>query len=482
MEPFDVVIVGAGLSGVAAACHLQKSCPGKSHVILEARGSIGGTWDLFRYPGVRSDSDMFTLGYSFRPWQGPKAIARGESIRDYIQETAREHGVDRRIRFGFRVRRASWSNRDAAWTVEAEQAGSGKPVTFACRFLFLCTGYYRYESGHAPAFPGAERFQGRIVHPQAWPGELDYTGGRVVVIGSGATAVTLVPAMAERAAHVTMLQRSPSYVLAVPDGDPIGNALRKVLPARWVLGPTRWGYILLALAIYQVSRRCPGRARKILRDQARDRLGPDYDIDTHFTPAYDPWDQRLCFAPDGDLFRVIREGRASVVTGHIDTFTEQGLRLRSGEELRADIIVTATGLDMLAFGGIEIRVDGEVRDPGEAMSYKGMMLCDVPNLAFAMGYINQSWTLKCELTCEHVCRLLRYMDRRGYRACMPRNDDPSQTRAPLFHLSSGYVTRRADRFPKQGSRVPWRAHQNYLLDIASQRWARVDHRVMTFSR
>ena len=480
MEHFDVVIVGAGLSGVGAACHLQKRCPKKTYAILEARGAVGGTWDLFRYPGIRSDSDMFTLGYAFRPWKG-KPIADGASIRGYIRDTATEHGVDRHIRFHRRVRSARWSSEDAAWTVEAEDAHSGKPVRYGCRFLFVCSGYYSYDAGFLPAFPGTERFRGPIVHPQAWPEALAYAGKRVVVIGSGATAITLVPALADRAGHVSMLQRSPSYVLAAPNRDVIAEAFERGLPAKWAYTLTRWKNALLYVVLYQLCRRRPELVKRLLRRQVKGRLGPAFDIDTHFTPSYDPWDQRLCVAPDGDFFQAIRAGRVSVVTDHIDTFTEGGIRLKSGGELEADIIVTATGLNLLPFGGIRFHVDGQAIEIPSTLSYKGMMLSDVPNFAFATGYTNASWTLKCELACAYLCRLLNHMDRHGYRKCLPHNDDPSMRQAPLIDLAAGYVLRSADRFPRQGSRAPWRLYQNYLLDVPSLRWGRLNDGAMHFS-
>jgi len=482
VEQVDVMIVGAGLSGIGAACHLQKSCPGKSWAILEARGAIGGTWDLFRYPGVRSDSDMFTLGYSFRPWSGPRAIVDGATILEYVRSTAREHGVDRGIRFGRRVLSASWSSRDAAWTVEAERAESGERERFVCRFLFLCSGYYRYDAGYTPAFRGAERFRGRIVHPQAWPEDLDYTGSRVVVVGSGATAVTLIPAMAERAAHVTMLQRSPTYILPLPGADALAGALGTFLPAGWSYRLTRGKNVLLTLLIYWPARRRPEQVKRLLQRMVRKELGPGYDIDTHFSPRYEPWDQRLCLAPDGDLFQAIRRGRASVVTDGIDVFTETGIRLSSGRELPADLIVTATGLNLLPLGGVRFSVDGQEVDLSETLAYRGMMLGGVPNLAFAVGYTNASWTLKSELACQRVCRLLNYMDRRGYRWCMPAEEDPPGKRAPLFDLTAGYVLRSIDRFPKQGARAPWRVDQNYLRDVWSMRAARIDDGILRFSR
>jgi monooxygenase len=483
-EHFDVLIVGAGLSGIGAGYHLQEKCPGKSYVILEGRDCIGGTWDLFRYPGIRSDSDMFTLGYSFKPWTEPKAIADGSRILNYVRETAAENGIEKKIRFNHRVKRAVWSSPEARWTVEAERtAGEGatEAIRFTCNFLFMCSGYYNYENGYSPEFPGAKDFAGRIVHPQKWTDDVDYAGKRVVVIGSGATAVTLVPEMAKQAAHVTMLQRSPTYVVARPAQDPIANKLRAKLPAKLAYHLIRWRNVMFGMYFFQLARRKPERVKQLILGGVKMALGPDYDIGSHFTPRYNPWDQRLCLVPDGDLFREIREKRASVVTNQIDTFTEKGIRLKDGSELEADIIVTATGLNLQVLGGIEVSVDGRAVDFSRALNYKGMMYSDVPNLASALGYTNASWTLKCDLTCEYVCRLINYMDRRGYRQCMPHNVDPTITELPSLSFSSGYVQRSIAKLPKQGSKHPWRLYQNYALDIVSLRFGKVDDGVMQYS-
>ena len=480
-EYVDVLIVGAGLSGIGAAYHLQTTCPEKTYAILEARDRIGGTWDLFRYPGIRSDSDMYTLGYSFRPWEDAQAIADGPSILAYIRDTASEHGIDRQIRFGHEVVRADWSSTDARWTVEARR-GDGAVVRLSCGFLFMCSGYYRYDEGYSPQFDGAERFAGRIVHPQAWTEDVDYAGKQVVVIGSGATAVTLVPALARSAAHVTMLQRSPSYVVSLPAQDAIATALRRVLPINRVYSIVRWKNVLLTMFSFQLSRRRPALMKAMIRKGLERQLPAGYDIDTHFKPHYNPWDQRLCLVPNGDLFETISTGRASVVTDQIDTFTETGIRLASGRELGADLIVTATGLNLVALGGMQIGVDGnEIRLP-QTISYKGMMLSDVPNLAVALGYTNASWTLKCDLTCEYVCRLLRHMDAHGYRRCTPRNHDPFLTTEPFIDFSSGYVLRAIDSFPRQGSRRPWRLYQNYLLDILALRRSAIEDGTLEFAR
>ncbi|AXJ96323.1 MULTISPECIES: NAD(P)/FAD-dependent oxidoreductase [unclassified Sphingomonas] len=472
-EHVDVVIVGAGLSGVGQAYHLQRRCPDRRYVILEGRGAMGGTWDLFRYPGVRSDSDMHTLGFAFQPWTEAKAIADGASIRDYIEATAREHGIDRHIRYRHHVRAASWSTPDARWTVEAT-GPDGEAVTITCDFLCMCSGYYDYAQGHTPDFPDSTRFAGRIVHPQFWPDDLDYAGRRVVVIGSGATAVTLVPEMAKTAAHVTMLQRSPTYVVSRPAEDGIANWLRARLPHNLAYGITRWKNVLLGMVFYRIARKRPEKFKQRLIGMVRDHLGPDYDVDTHFTPRYNPWDQRLCLVPDADLFAAIRDGRASVVTGTIDRFTETGIRLSSGEALAADIIVTATGLQLQLLSDIVFSRDGQRIDLSQAVQYKGMMFSDVPNLAYTFGYTNASWTLKADLVATYVCRLLNTMRRRGLRQATPRIADPAMGRAPFVDFTSGYVARAAHFLPSQGTRKPWRLNQNYALDVLALRFGSLD--------
>ncbi|HEX3179828.1 MAG TPA: NAD(P)/FAD-dependent oxidoreductase [Beijerinckiaceae bacterium] len=480
-EHFDVLIVGAGLSGIGAGYHLQTECPGKSYVILEGRDAIGGTWDLFRYPGIRSDSDMYTLGYNFRPWREAKAIADGPSILQYVRDTARENGVDKKVRFNHRVMRAQWSSEEARWIVEAERSDTNEPLQFSCNFLFMCSGYYDYANGYLPEFPNADAFAGKLIHPQHWPDNLDYEGKRVVVIGSGATAVTLAPAMAEKAAHVTMLQRSPTYIVSRPSEDTLANSLRQKLPAMLAYQITRWKNVLLGMWFFRLARRKPEKVKAGIIGLIRKQLGPDYDVATHFTPRYNPWDQRLCLVPDGDLFREINAGRMSIVTDHIERFTQSGIKLKSGEELQADIIVTATGLQMKLFSGLEVSVDGTRIDLAKTMSYKGMMFSGVPNFAAAFGYTNASWTLKADLTCEYVCRLLRYMDRRGYRQCMPKRD-PSVAELPWLDFTSGYVQRALHQLPRQGAKKPWRLYQNYARDLMALRFGSVKDGAMQFSK
>ncbi|OLF10346.1 flavin-containing monooxygenase [Actinophytocola xanthii] len=476
VDHVDVLIVGAGLSGVGAACHLRRECPDRRVAVLEARDAIGGTWDLFRYPGVRSDSDMFTLGYSFRPWTKSRTMADGTSIREYVRDTAREYGVDELVRFRHRVLGAEWSSEDARWTVRArhERPEGSEEVTITCSFLFVCSGYYRYDRGYTPELPGIEAFGGTVVHPQHWPEDLDYAGKRVVVIGSGATAVTLVPSMAETAAHVTMLQRSPSYVLALPAIDPLARILRDRVPGRLLYPLVRWKNVLGAQAAYQLSRRAPTLMKALLRRGALRLLPAGFDVDTHFRPRYQPWDQRMCFVPDGDLFAALREGRASVVTDRIAGFTAGGVRLESGTELPADIVVTATGLNLLPIGGMSLTVDGDPVELGNTLAYKGMMLSGVPNFALTIGYTNASWTLKSDLVARYVCRLLKHMAARGLRVATPTPPPGTAATVPLVDLRSGYVLRSVEGLPKQGAAAPWRLYQNYPRDVLLMRYGPVD--------
>lgn len=476
---FDVLIVGAGLSGIGAACHLKRALPEVTWAIVESRDRLGGTWDLFRYPGIRSDSDMYTLGYSFRPWTQPKAIADGPSILAYIEETAREYDVLRHIRFGQRVERARWSTEHARWTVTLRDVATGETREVTCGFFYGCTGYYDYESGYTPELPGLARFQGTVVHPQKWTDDIAYEGKRVVVIGSGATAVTLVPELAKRAAHVTMLQRTPTYVVNGPLKDPVAEALRGKVSESAAYHVVRAKNVLRGMFFYGMSRRFPDKVKRFLVGEVEKELGAEGA--QNFSPSYKPWDQRVCFVPDGDLFESLRSGRASVENGVIDTFTETGLRLVDGREIEADLVVTATGLKLKFLGGATLSVDGREVVPAETLVYRGMMFSDVPNLAIAVGYTNASWTLKCDLTSEFVCRVLGHMRRHGHRRCVPHNEDPAVTPMPLLDFTSGYVLRDVHRFPRQGSRIPWRVYQNYALDRVMLRHAPLNDGALRFS-
>ncbi len=480
-EHFDVVIIGAGISGIGGAVHLSERCPSRTFVVLEGRSQLGGTWDLFRYPGVRSDSDMHTLGFRFKPWTEQKAIADGNDILAYLHQTVDEHRLAPHIRYGHRVVGASWCSADAQWTVTAKNEATGEVVGFTCSFLFMCCGYYDYEAGYTPQFEGVEQFGGRIVHPQKWTDDIEYEGKNVIVIGSGATAVTLVPALADTAAHVTMLQRSPSYYLSRPPEDAIANRLRQLLPDETAYFLSRWKNVFMAMMLFYGSRRAPGLFKKLLIGGVIKELGDGYDVGTHFTPNYDPWDQRLCLVPNGDLFQAIRQGRASMVTDHIETFTKTGVRLRSGRELAADLVVTATGLVVKVFGGIEVVVDGEPVVPRETMSYKAMMFSDVPNLVLSFGYTNASWTLKADLTSEYLCRLLNHMSSHGQRIAVPRRRDASVSTAPFVDFSSGYIQRALPHLPQQGDKAPWKLFQNYFLDIFLIRYGRIDDGVIELS-
>jgi cation diffusion facilitator CzcD-associated flavoprotein CzcO len=474
----DVIIIGAGLSGIGAAVHLQKRCPGKTYSILEGREAIGGTWDLFRYPGIRSDSDMFTLGYDFKPWSNPKAIADGSSIRAYVREAAAEHGVDRHIRFGHAVERAEWDTTQARWTIHARC--KGEVVRLTARFLMTCAGYYKYAQSHVPEWTGMKRFKGPLVVPQFWPENLDYSGKRVVVIGSGATAVTIVPAMAEKAAHVTMLQRSPTYMVSRPGQDELANRLRKLLPAKLAYDLVRTRNVLLQLLFYKLARSRPEKTKERLLALLRPELPEGFDIKKHLTPRYAPWDQRLCLVPDNDFFKALKSGAASIVTDEIESFTETGLQLKSGAVLEADIIVAATGLELENVGGIKLVVDGSPVVFGEKFLYKGMMYSGVPNCANVFGYTNASWTLKADLTCAHVCRLLNHMDKNGFAQVTPRLADPAMKPAPWVDFSSGYIQRATATLPKQGLRAPWKLHQNYILDLVDLRLAGVENPELEF--
>ena len=484
VEHFDVVVVGAGISGIGAGYHLQTMSPSRSYVILEGRDDIGGTWDLFRYPGVRSDSDMHTLGYSFKPWTAEKSIADGPSILQYLRDTVREFGIDRHIRFGHQIASAEWSTEHAQWTVNGQRRDTGEAVTFTCGYLFMCSGYYSYKGGYTPEFAGVDHFNGQIVHPQAWPEDLDYTGKRVVVIGSGATAMTLIPAMADTAAHVTMLQRSPTYVVAAPDRDAVANAMRKVLPKKLAYKLTRKKNVAFQQMIYKRTRTQPDKVKANLIGRVSKALGPEYDVAQHFTPTYNPWDQRLCLVPNGDLFAAITSGKASVVTEQIDTFTESGIRLQSGEVLAADIIVTATGLNMVTLGEMKFVVDGEPVDFAKTWTYKGFAYSGVPNLASSFGYVNASWTLRADLTCEYVCRLLNHMETTGTVECTPRlraADANMPERPWIDSFTAGYMRRVMHMFPRQGDREPWINPQSYTRDKKMFRTGQLEDGAMQFT-
>ena len=471
IESIDVLIIGAGLSGIGGACHLRRSSPDRSFMILESREASGGTWDLFRYPGIRSDSDMYTFGYGFKPWSDKSSIADGHKILSYIREAAAEYDVEQHIRYQHKVVSASWSSTQSRWLVTAERGDTGEQVTISCQFIFSCSGYYDYDQGYTPEFAGIDSFKGQVIHAQHWPEQMDYQGKRVVVIGSGATAVTLVPAMSQDTASLVMLQRTPTYIASVPKEQPLAETLRKWLPDSWVFRLIRWKQVLFQIYLYQLSRRNPQRLRKYLLGLVRKEMGPDYDVDTHFTPDYNPWDQRLCGVPDGDLFTAIRENRAEVVTDHIDQFNKEGIHLKSGKQLDADIVVLATGLNLKFAGGVQYSVDGKVLDFAEHFIFRGMMFSGLPNMAFTVGYTNSSWTLKADLTGQYVSRLLNKMARHSYTAVTPRLTGEVEE-MPLLDFDAGYVLRSRESFPKQGNRLPWKNYQNYIRDFIGLRLGR----------
>jgi len=470
-ESIDVLIIGAGLSGIGGACHLRRNSPDRSFMILESREASGGTWDLFRYPGIRSDSDMYTFGYGFKPWSDKSSIADGHKILSYIREAAAEYDVEQHIRYQHKVVSASWSSTQSRWLVTAERGDTGEQVTISCQFIFSCSGYYDYDQGYTPEFAGIDKFKGQVIHAQHWPEQLDYQGKRVVVIGSGATAVTLVPAMSQDTASLVMLQRTPTYIASVPKEQPLAETLRKWLPDSWVFRLIRWKQVLFQIYLYQLSRRNPQRLRKVLLGLVRKEMGPDYDVDTHFTPDYNPWDQRVCGVPDGDLFRAIRENRAEVVTDHIDQFNKEGIHLKSGKQLDADIVVLATGLNLKFAGGVQYSVDNRVLDFTEHFIFRGMMFSGLPNMAFTVGYTNSSWTLKADLTGQYVSRLLNKMARHSYTMVTPRLTGEVEE-MPLLDFDAGYVLRSRESFPKQGNRLPWKNYQNYIRDFIGLRLGR----------
>ena len=477
----DVLIVGAGLSGIGAAVHLKKMCKGKSFALIERRQSIGGTWDLFRYPGIRSDSDMFTLGYKFKPWAGEKSIADGGSILEYIKETSKEYGIDKHIHYGLQVTSADWTSNDAKWKVTAKNEATGEEETFTCSFLMSCTGYYNYDAGYTPEFPGIENFKGQLVHPQFWHEGIDYKDKRVVIIGSGATAVTLLPAMCDQAQHVTMLQRSPTYVVTVPERDLISIGLRKFLPESVVYKLARARNVALQRSIYELAMSRPKVIRRVLLGAAKKQLGPDFDM-KHFSPKYNPWEERLCAVPDGDLFKVLKEGKkASVVTDLIEGFDEKGILLKSGEKLEADMIITATGLDLMMFGNIKPTVDGKFMKVNEALTYKGAMVSGMPNFSLTFGYTNSSWTLKADMVAEYTCRLINYMDKRNVPYCVPEASPSDVSDEPFLDLQSGYVVRAKDRLPRQGTNGPWKVVQSYFHDIPMLRFSKINDGILKFA-
>lgn len=479
-QHFDVLIIGAGVSGIGMACHLKRECPGKSFAILERRQFLGGTWDLFRYPGIRSDSDMFTFGYNFRPWTGGKVLADGASIKNYVKETAEENGVDKHIRYGLAVKTADWSSTDQCWHVTAQREETGETETFTAGFMVGCTGYYNYDKGYKPDFPGEENFKGQVVHPQHWPENLDYTGKKVVVIGSGATAITLVPTMAEKAAHVTMLQRSPTYLMPLPSTDKVTLALQKVLPAKTAYKLTRARNISVARLLYERSRKSPKAMRRLFLSVIKQQVNGKADM-RHFTPDYNPWDQRLCVVKDGDLFKALKAGKADIATDHIECFTETGIRLKSGEELAADIIIPATGLEIQMLGGIEPAVDGEPVVMKDKIIYKNVLVEGVPNAGMIFGYTNISWTLKADIASEYLCRLINHMDRKGTRVVIPRDTENSLGEDTILGaLSSGYIKRAEDRLPKQGTHGPWKGSQNYLEDVKVLRFEPIEDGYLEF--
>jgi monooxygenase len=479
IESVDVLIVGAGLSGIGGACQLRRNCPDRSFMILESRDASGGTWDLFRYPGIRSDSDMYTYSYGFKPWREKSSIADGDKILSYIREAAAEYDVERHIRYQHKVVSAAWSSTDSRWLVTAERGDTGEQLTISCQFIFSCSGYYDYEQGYTPEFAGIDDFKGEVVHAQHWPEQLDYQGKRVVVIGSGATAVTLVPAMSKDTASLVMLQRTPTFIANVPEEQAMAEKLRKWLPDSWVFRLTRWKQVLFQIYIYQLSRRRPQDLKKYLIGQVRRELGSDYDVATHFTPDYNPWDQRLCAVPGGDMFTAIREGRAEVVTDHIDRFNDEGIQLKSGKQLDADIVILATGLNLKFAGGVEYSIDGKALDFTEHFIYRGMMFSGLPNMAFTVGYTNSSWTLKADLTGKYFCRLLNKMARHGYTTVTPRLKGEIEE-VPLLDFDAGYVLRAREKFPKQGNRLPWKNYQNYVRDFIGLRLGRLNDGELEF--
>jgi len=477
---FDVVVVGAGLSGIGAGYHLQNSCPNKSFTILEGRDAIGGTWDLFKYPGIRSDSDMYTFGFPFHPWKNPKAIADGASIMAYLNDTVDTYNLRKHIQFGKRVAASNWSSTKKKWTLTINDSHSGESRTITCNFLFMCSGYYDYRAGYEPNFPNAEAFEGIKIHPQNWDTNLDYTNKKIVIIGSGATAVTLLPILAETAKEVTLLQRSPTYMAVLPSEDVIANTFKKILPNQLAHTLARWKNILLGIGIYNFSRKWPQIMSNFLRKQVKKRLNEDYK-DEDFTPKYNPWDQRICAVPDGDLFRSIRSGKAKIVTNTIKSFVKDGIELNSGEKLEADIIITATGLKVQLFGGMKLSVDEKPLELSQSPAFKGVMLSDIPNFAFAVGYTNASWTLKSDLNCIYVTKVLNHMTAKNLSVCTPKFDHQNMEQEELLDFDAGYILRAKHLLPKQGAKAPWKVHQNYIKDLFALKYSSVKDKYLQYS-
>lgn len=482
MKHFDIIIVGAGLSGIDAACHFEMELPNKTYTIFEGRDNIGGTWDLFKYPGIRSDSDMHTFSYSFKPWNYPKTISDADTIMDYLHETVEEYGIQQKIQFNHFIKEASWSSEQNQWTITGLNKKTGQTFSSTCHFLMTCTGYYDYDKGYTPDFKGLDNYKGQFVHPQKWTADINYHNKEVIVIGSGATAVTLIPAMAQKAKHITMLQRSPSYILTRPLYDGFAKAAHKVLPSKAAHFLARWKNILGNMYLYYMSKTNPNGVRQYIKRQIRKVLGKEYDIDTHFNPKYNPWDERLCAVPDNDLFHTIKQGKCTIVTDHIDTFTEKGILLQSGKELEADLIISATGLIIKIMGGIITKVDGEIIDPSKLVNYKGVMLQNIPNAASIIGYTNASWTLKADLACAYVCRLIKYMDKHGLKSCTPNLAEKNIETVPVIDFSSGYIQRAINKLPKQGTSYPWKLHQNYVKDMIILKYRKIDDGFLTFKK
>jgi cation diffusion facilitator CzcD-associated flavoprotein CzcO len=478
---FDVIVIGAGISGIGAGYHLQTKCPEKSYAILEGRDTIGGTWDLFKYPGIRSDSDMYTLGFSFFPWKEKEAIADGPSILKYLDETSKKFNIDKKIKFNHYVKDASWCSEKSIWTLKVEDKNLMDTVTISCNFIFMCSGYYSYEKGYTPDFEGINEFNGKIMHPQKWDASIDYSDKEVIVIGSGATAVTIVPEIAKDAKHVTMLQRSPTYVVSAPQQDPLAIFLQKYLPSKLSYFIVRWKNILRQQWYFRLCKKNPKRVKDFIINQVRKSLGHDYDVDKHFTPNYNPWDQRMCLVPNGDLFKSIRKKQTSVVTDTIDKFTSTGIKLESGKTLAADLIVTATGLNLEICSNINLKVDGRDINLPDTVTYKGMMFSGVPNLVSTFGYTNASWTLGADLTSEYVCRLLNYMNKSSIKKCCPEANSKIENNDDWLNLTSGYIKRSKDIFPKQGKRSPWTNNQNFLKDIFQIRYGKINDGEIKFS-